>query len=103
VKTKYPKPSEELLWKSLDDIWFELTDDDWKWSWVPTEKVRMTEHLAIPIESLVEKMHSRPEKVPPIIVTRMKSGGFRVLDGHHRLLAAWLAGRKKLWVVEILQ
>lgn len=53
-------------------------------------------HRADQIPSMVKVLLSG-EKLPPILLQECEEDGeIEVVNGHHRLMAYWLSGRKKL-------
>jgi hypothetical protein len=59
--------------------------------WVSQRNLQRFEQIQGMIDSLVAG-----EFLPPITLARCEDGQIQVEDGHHRLVAYWLAGRQRL-------
>jgi hypothetical protein len=69
---------------------------------VPLEDIRFPEPVAagmnyLTLGSLAHMMRATNEDPPPVVVTKEPNGGgFRIVDGRHRVVAAMIAGRKDI-------
>jgi hypothetical protein len=59
--------------------------------WISQRKLRRMGQIPEMIESL-----EQGDILPPIVLARCEDGEVQVEDGHHRLKAIWLSGRKTL-------
>ncbi len=62
--------------------------------YVTQRKLRYPDKLLLMIEDI--------KLLPPIILGQLEDGTIEVREGHHRLVAFWLAGRKTLSVEEYI-
>ncbi len=59
--------------------------------WVSQRKLRCVAQICAMVQTLEEG-----SCLPQITLSRSEVGSLRVEDGHHRIVAIWLAGRRQL-------
>ena len=53
------------------------------------------------VSDLVKIWKKAPQTIPPIVVTAVPGGDYKIVDGHHRHIAALAAKMKKIYVIEV--
>lgn len=72
---------------------------------VPIESLRLGPNVTAGMNvgvvmSLWHLLRSTTEDPPPVVVQRHVGGGWKLIDGRHRVCAAWMAGRRDVLAVE---
>ncbi|REJ94652.1 MAG: hypothetical protein DWQ34_07800 [Planctomycetota bacterium] len=65
--------------------------------WVSQRKLRCAEQIGEMITSL-----TFGATLPPVVLTRDEIGSIQLDDGHHRVVAIWLSGRRYLKSTEFV-
>ena len=64
---------------------------------VSQRKLRAPEQVHMLVESV-----RCLDPIPPVLLSEDDDGSVQVEDGHHRVTAYWLAGRRELWPEEYI-
>jgi len=96
---KYDQPSTELVDQAIQKASRFAEFSSPRLIVAETGRIVPRENVVLE-EDLVVLMEAAPDSVPPIVIAPWGDVHV-VVDGHHRLAAAWEAGHKSIWTIEV--